>query len=402
MILNITTYFLLSSQIRAGPQIKTGAGPPARAGPVKSVRISIQLKLYIFLNNVRRSTMRYFKNLKATGIIFALVMFAAATQTAMAAGTASNTTIANTAAVDYQISGAAQPTVTSNNLQFLVDNRVDLTVTSVLGDNVVPSEADQPLTFTITNDGNTTQGYSLAATNRAAGDNFDMTNIRIYIEDGTTAGFQIAEDTLYVAAANAFDLAADATSVNVYVVSDTPGTPTNGQTSDLDLRATTLNAGTTVVTTATAGADTAAVDVVFGDIAGTATGDTARDGTHSATGTYTVAVTPLTLVKSSAVTWDPFNLGVDPKRIPGAIIRYTLVVNNPGASGATNVVVVDGMPANTTYVAASITVGGAGRTDVVDGDNADYNVTNVTSVTVNVGALGAAATETITFDVTIN
>lgn len=401
MILNMNTIFLLSSQIRAGPQIKTGAGPPVRAGPTKSVRISQQQQLHIFLKHkVRRSTMQYFNKLKVTGIIVALVIFAAASQTAMAAGTSSNTTISNTADVDYQISGANQPTVTSAASDFLVDNRVDLTVTNVSGDNVVPNETDQPLTFTVTNDGNTSQGYSLAATN--GGGDFNMTNIRIYIEDGTTAGFQIAEDTLYVANTNAFDLIEDATSVNVYVVSDTPGTPTDTQTSDVDLRATTLNVGTAVVTTATAGADTpATVDVVLGDAAGSVAGDVVEDGTHSAVGTYTVAVTPLTLVKSSTVTSDPFNLGVNPKRIPGATIQYTLVVSNPGGTGATNVIVVDAMPANTTYTAGTITVGGAPRTDIV-GDGADYNVTNATSVTVNVGALAAGANETITFDVTID
>lgn len=46
MILKINSNFLLSSRIRAGAQIKTGAGPPARAGPMKSVRISKQLKLH--------------------------------------------------------------------------------------------------------------------------------------------------------------------------------------------------------------------------------------------------------------------------------------------------------------------------------------------------------------------
>lgn len=347
--------------------------------------------------------MQYFKKLKATSILFVLVMFAAATQTAMAAGTASSTSIANTAVVDYQISGFGQPTVTSNSTSFLVDNRVDLTVTNVSGDNVIPSETDQPLTFTVTNDGNASQGYSLAATN--AGGDFNMGNIRIYIEEGTTPGFQIGQDTLYVAAANAFDLVADATSVNVYVVADTPGTPTNGQTSDLDLRATTLNVGTAVVTTATAGADTpAAVDVVLGDAAGSVAGDVVEDGTHSAVGTYTVAVTPLTLVKSSAIISDPFNLLVNPKRIPGATIRYTLVVANPGGTGATNVVVVDAMPANTTYVAASMTVGAAAQTDADDSptDESNFNVTNADAITVNIGALGAGANETITFDVTID
>jgi len=50
MILNINTNFLLSSQIRAGPQIKTGTGPPVRAGPTKSVRVSQQQEVTYFLN----------------------------------------------------------------------------------------------------------------------------------------------------------------------------------------------------------------------------------------------------------------------------------------------------------------------------------------------------------------
>ena len=402
MILNMNTNLLLSSQIRAGPQLKNGTGPPVRDGPMKSVRISKQLNIHIFLNNVRRSTMQYFKQLKTTGI-FALIMFAVSSQSVMAAGTVSNTTISNTAAVDYQLSAVSQPQVTSNNLQFVVDNKVNLTVASTANDNVIPNQTNQPLTFTVTNNGNTTQGYSLVAANRAAGDNFDMTNIRIYIENGATAGFQLAEDTLYVAAANAFNLIADATSVNVYVVSDTPGTPTNGQTSDVDLRATTLNNATTVVTTATAGADTAGtVDVVLGDVAGIVAADVVEDGTHSVRGTYTVAVTPLTLVKSSTIVSDPFNLTVNPKRIPGATVRYSLLVSNPGATNATSVVVVDTMPANTTYVAGTITYATVARTDADDGDNSDYNVTNATSVTANVGTLNAGANVTITFDVTIN
>jgi len=406
MNLNITIDFLLSTQIRAGPQPQAGAGPPAHAGPTEFARISQQQKVVNFFSNtnVRRSTMQYFKKLKATGILFALVMFAAGMQTAMAVGTASNTTIANTATVDYQVSGFAQATVTSNNETFLVDNRVDLTVANVAGTNVLPSSTDQPLTFTVTNTGNTTQGYALTATN-GAGD-FNMGNIRIYIDDGDNIWEGIGTETLYVAATNAFDLAANATSVNVYVVADTPGTPTNGQTSDIDLLATTLNAGTTTVTTGLTDADpnTAGVDVVFGDAAGTV--DIVEDGQHSAVGTYTIAITPLTLVKSSVVAEDPFNGTTNPKAIPGARITYTLLVTNPGATDATTVVVVDDIPANTTYVAESITLGGAAQTDAEDSgvpvDNSDWNVTNPGAITVNVGTLGAAASVTITFDVTIN
>jgi len=123
--------------------------------------------------------------------------------------------------------------------------------------------------------------------------------------------------------------------------------------------------------------------------------------THTNSATFDVSYY-LTMLKSSTVISDPFNLLVNPKRVPGATIRYTLDVSNSRATGTTNVVVVDAMPTNTTYVANSITVGGAARTDLVDGDNADYNVTNANAVTVTVGTLGSGASETITFDVTID
>ena len=51
--MTLNTNFLLSSQIRAGPQIKTGAGPPVRAGPTKSVRISKQQKHHFFKHKVK-------------------------------------------------------------------------------------------------------------------------------------------------------------------------------------------------------------------------------------------------------------------------------------------------------------------------------------------------------------
>ena len=354
--------------------------------------------------------MQYFKKLKATGILLVLALFAAGSQTTLAAGTASGLPITNTAAVDYQVNGFDQATVTSNTDSFTVDNRVDLTVTNVAGTNVLPSSTDQPLAFTVTNTGNTSQGYALTATN--GGGDFNMGNIRIYIDDGDNVWEGTGVETLYVANDNAFDLAADATSVYVYVVADTPGTPANGDTADINLLATTLNVGSADVATGLtvgltdADPNTAGVDVVFGDAAGTV--DAVEDGQHSAVGTYTVAVTPLTLSKSSAIVSDPFNLTVNPKAIPGATVRYTLVVTNPGAapSNATSVVVVDAPPANTTYVAESITLDTVGQTDAEDSgvpvDNSDWNDTNPGAVTVDVGTLIPGASATITFDVTIN
>ena len=338
----------------------------------------------------------------------ALVIITGGMQSAFAAGTTAGTVIGNTATVDYQVTGANQPTVTSNTENVTVDNRIDLTVNNTAGDSVVPNSTDQAVAFTVTNTGNKTQGYSLSAANLAAGDDFDMTNLRIYIDDGDGIWEGTGVETAYTPGNNAFDLLEDATSAVVFVVADTPITATNGQTANVTLLATTLNAGTAVVTTALTSADanTAGEDNVFGDGTGTAAGDIDNDGEHSATGTFTVAVNPVTLTKSSAIISDPINLAVNPKAIPGATIRYTLVVTNPGAaaSDATNVVVVDDIPANTTYTGGTITLNAAAQTDASDSptDESDYNVTNATAITVGVGTLAPGASATITFDVTID
>ena len=90
--------------------------------------------------------------------------------------------------------------------------------------------------------------------------------------------------------------------------------------------------------TQTTGGDTAGtVEVVFADNVGTATDGvlSGRNGSHSATNTYTINTADLIVTKTSAVISDPFNLTSNPKRIPGATIEYTITVSNAnGASDA--------------------------------------------------------------------
>jgi uncharacterized repeat protein (TIGR01451 family) len=187
------------------------------------------------------------------------------------------------------------------------------------------------------------------------------------------------------------------------IVANTPGTATNGQVSNYNLVATTLNAGTTTVTAHdNAIADNANTEqVVFADAAGPA--DAVRDGRHSATGTYTVSTATLNVAKTSTVISDPFNGAVNPKRIPGAVVRYSIVVTNTGAANATNVVVRDAIPANTTYAASTITLNAVGQTDVGGDDSADMGATNAGEVTAAIGALASGGgSATVTFDVTVN
>jgi hypothetical protein len=288
----------------------------------------------------RRMKMKMVQKFMVMSALVAGVMVMAMPQTTMAAGTASGTDITNQATANYNVGGFAQTAVNSNTTTFKVDNKVDLTVAEVSSGytEVNPNTTDQVLVFTVTNTGNTVQDFALAA---AAGadpfggtDNFDASNLGVFVESGATAGFQAAQDT----ATFIDELAAD-TTVTVYVVADIP----IGQAST-DIAAYTLTAtarqggasGGTVgaVLTETAGADDPdVVDIVFADGTGDTDGD--RDAAHSDTDAYIVLSAQLTITKTSTVIRDPFNLDSNPKHIPGAYIQYAITISNDAGATAT-------------------------------------------------------------------
>lgn len=350
--------------------------------------------------------MQHLNMRKAIGLIMALAFFIGGTQTALAVGTASGTSIDNTATVDYQVSGISQSQLTSNTASFVVDNRVDLTVADSTGTyvNVVPGSTAQVLTWTVRNTGNTAQDFALSA---AAGtdpyggtDNFNATNANVYVESGATPGYQPAEDT-----ATFIDELTPDTTVIVYGVADIPVTQVNGDIAAYTLTADAHDAGAAglgAVTNNTVGGNTAGVDVVLADGAGDT--DLANQGDHSATAAFRVVTANLFVSKSVAVISDPFNgSGGNQKAIPGATMRYTISVQNTSTTtAATSVVVVDTPPATTTYTGSTITLDTVGKSDASDADEADWNVTNAGAVTVTIPTLAASTTATITFDVTIN
>lgn len=75
--------------------------------------------------------------------------------------------------------------------------------------------------------------------------------------------------------------------------------------------------------------------------------------------------------KSSSIVSDPVNGTTNPKFIPGAVVRYCLLVTNSGSATATTMVVTDTLPANLTYVAGSMASGAdcAGATTAEDDNN---------------------------------
>jgi uncharacterized repeat protein (TIGR01451 family) len=358
----------------------------------------------------------------------AAILLLLGVQQAQAVGTLQGTNVGNTATVDYTVGGVNQPDVSSNTANFLVDRRINLTVAEVGGiaTNVIPGSIDRITTFTVSNTTNGVQDFRLLATNDAAGagtafgdtDNFDGSNMRVFVDSNGNGIYEPALDT----ATFIDELGADQTRT-VFVLLDIPVTRVNDDTAGVTLRAFAANSGGAGAlgadATQTAGADTPlVVDTVFGDTAGApnTTGDLARDGSHSDDDEYDVVTAALTVIKSQTVISDPFNGAVNPKAIPGAVIEYCLDINNTGASQADAIVVTDAIPANTTYQPGTIRVAvtgvgtgctsGTGTAEDDDnagvGDAADFNVTTAGAVTVEGGNIAAAARFKALFRVTVN
>ena len=319
--------------------------------------------------------MQYLNTRKAIGLILALAFFTGGSQFAFAVGTASGTNITNTATVDYEV-GTDPRTASGSDTGFVVDNKVDLTVVSQDGANVIATSGgtNQVLTFLVTNTGNTAQGYQLEFDTTPA----VITNARIYVDDPDSGdiGNWDASDPQYIVGTTGnfaklfsvdgeFDVGAtpDAgldhdngvgglTSVTVFIVADTAAAAINGQTEAYNLLATTLDAATDTVTDGTVAQSDATVEAVFADAAGTYTGDDAEDGTHSDTGTYEVASAALGLAKSVLSTTDGFGGSYF---IPGAEVEYQIRVTNsgPGTVDNNTIVVNDPIPANTKLCVAA-------------------------------------------------
>lgn len=330
---------------------------------------------------------------------------------AQAAGTAAGITITNEVTLDYEVSGVGQNPETAN-VEFLVDRRVDVTVTADTGGlTVVPGATGRLLEFTVTNLSNDTQDFALSAVN-AGGDDFNSVGdaLQVFVESGATLGYQPLEDL----ATYIDELAAD-DDIKVYVIADIPLGLDDADVANIVLTATahqstavdgsytatvgSLAAGASANTNVGSPDDPAYVDTVLGDGAGST--DAVESGDFSATDSYIVETATLAIAKYSKVISDPFNgVSANAKAIPGAVVEYCLIVTNSGSVNASNIVLTDAIPANTTYVADSIYTGAAGTAntctsqdgvnqDDVTGPNGDYDQTTAGAVTVTTATVAS-------------
>ena len=330
------------------------------------------------------------------GLLFRLGITATALligQQALALGTDAGTQVSNQATVSYSVGGLGQTPIESDPLgnsipgagnptTFLVDRRVSFTLVPTDGVHtpVAPGGADFFAAYTLTNTGNAIMDHrpTLAQLNSVDGavngltdTDVDMSNVRIRVAngDGPAGVPDLATDLTFVD-----ELAEDATVV-IYVFADADLALVNGDIANVELTATSADDATATATPLVLDPDLAEspgldnpmiIESVFAD-GGNDGFEASRDG-------FQVVSALLTITKTAAVIFDPFGSG---KAVPGAIIEYSITVDNTlGTVDATNVSIADTIDADVTFVDeaygagrdVSFSTGGFCNADGGDGD----------------------------------
>lgn len=119
----------------------------------------------------------------------------------------------------------------------------------------------------------------------------------------------------------------------------------------------------------------------------------------------------ISVTKVSSVLSDPVRGATNPLAIPGALIRYCVLITNSGSATASAVVATDVLPAAMAFVSGSMRSGTAcGATSTIEDDNAtgadeDDPVgasISGSQLTVRTSSLGAAESIALSFNATIN
>lgn len=302
--------------------------------------------------------------------------------TATAGGIDAGTLIENTAQATYD-NGSGPQTVDSNTVTVTVDELLDVSVVSLDGGAVSTAPGSEVLTFEITNTGNGPEAYLLTADPSVPGNDFDTTIDGIAVDTNGNGVYDPGVDQILTGPETTASLDPDQ-SLTVFVLVTVPGTAADTETSEITLTASAVT-GTGVPGTIFAGAGEGGSDAVVGS----------NGAQASANGSLVVGITTVSLVKSAVIA-DPFGGST---AVPGATITYTISAIVTGSGSVDNLVVSDGYPAGTTYVASSLALNGSGLTDAA-GD--DAGEANATAISVNLGTVAGGTTQDITFNVTID
>jgi len=308
----------------------------------------------------------------------ALFVFAPALATGVPAGVV----IENRAEATYE-NGGTIFTTNSNTVQIKVDELLNVSAASLDAGPVSTRPGSAVLTFQITNTGNGPEAFLLEADPAVAGNDFDAVIDGIAIDTNGNGVYDAGVDDVLPGPETTPVLAAD-TSITVFVLVSVPAGLADGAQTQINLsaRATT---GSGAPGTVFAGAGENDSDAVVG-----ATGAMALASGQLVASTSTVALT------KSATISDPLG---GTSAVPGAIITYSIEASLSGSAPIDGLVITDAIPANTQYLANSLTLNGAPLTDA-DGD--DAGAASSAGIGVDLGTVAAGSSHTIAFSVTID
>jgi uncharacterized repeat protein (TIGR01451 family) len=360
-------------------------------------------------NFMRDQIMQIFKLL--AGASFAALV---TTSAAHAAGTASGSTISNTATVNYSVGGTAQAPVSNTPTVFTVDRKVVFRVDEtapIATTTVAPGQLAAVTTFTVANTSNATMDFGLSIPTQQVGgagahsntDNFDVTAPGIFADTNSNGVYDAGTD---LAITYLDEVLAD-TSRTVFIVANIPAGRATGDVAAVSLLAQARDGGLAAtqgaISAATTGVNTAGVDTVLADTAYDAL-NTASDGLGTAKDDYTVSAANLTVTKTVKIISDPINTPANAKMIPGAVIEYCIIVTNTGAATATPTTITDPVPATLSINAASLRVNGTATAGVCNANGVaggGVSGQNVTSAPTTLNAVATGGTVTMYFQATI-
>jgi uncharacterized repeat protein (TIGR01451 family) len=362
--------------------------------------------------------------------------------------------ISNTATVNYIYQGnplVQESSPTGNILTgvgngiattFVEDRRINFSVVSsdAAAIDVASSQSQAVLSFTVTNNGNASQDFLLTAVNTSPSpfaantDNFDPATMQVFVEQGSNAGYLLAEDTevfidelavgasavVYVVATIPVASIGDAAAVALIAQVAEGGAAGQGAVISNDDNgnispAGSYNNGALNIVTGTVSStpNTPAMETVFNDpvasnpedVDSAGAQDIASNGQHSDTGLFLVQTAPAPVVTLNKIVTVIDTLGgTDPHA--GATLRYQIDVVVGGTSNVNNLVITDPIPVNTSYVVSSLQLNGTLQTEADDAPT-DYSEFNGNDIVVDLSQGGTVSVapstpNLITFDVTID
>ena len=298
-------------------------------------------------------------------VILSVTSLLALSNTLYALGTDAGTDIENTATLTYSAGGVEQPSVTSNKDSFKVDKKIDMILSTDDSTQVevTPGQEDRITNYSFKNEGNADQKFKFEVSNLANGeeadyndkkDSDDVKNLEIqctYTDENGDSQTTNWESSFIIKIK-------EDTEASCKVRADIKSASEGGEDGDImnvELKATAYKDDESGPEEETSEADTQdKVDVVFADgvadstlgESGGSKGDEARDGKELARSGYIISTPILSVTKSSCPVSDPVNDTNNPKRIPGAIIRYMFDIKNDGSNDASSIKLKDTLDDN--------------------------------------------------------